>query len=69
MAATASVHHLDAETLERWTKYLSGWPKQHPILDEWKSLVQSNSEMEEVERFATSVKEKVLHVIAEKKTD
>ena len=67
VAATASAHQLDAETLERWTKYLSGWPKQHPILDEWKSLVQSNTGMEEVERFATSIEEKVLHVIAEKK--
>ena len=67
VAATASAHQLDAETLERWSKYLTGWPKQHPLLDEWKSLVRSNSPIEEIKRFAAGVEEKVLHLIAEKK--
>ncbi len=67
VAATASARRLDAETLERWTDYLSGWPKQHPLLDEWKSLVRNEGPLEAVERFAADIEEKILHLIAEKK--
>lgn len=67
IAATANAHGLDAETLERWAEYLSGWPKQHPLLDEWEALERSDGPMEQVERFAASIEEKILHLIAEKK--
>ena len=67
LAATAVDRALDAETLERWIDYLGGWPKQHPLLDAWKTLQAEGIQPEEVGRFAESVQSQILHLIAEKK--
>ena len=67
VAATASQAHLDAETLERWIEYLNAWPKQHKLLDEWRSFSANDGPVEAVERFANRLEERVLHVIREKK--
>lgn len=66
VAATASARRLDAETLERWVEYLSGWPKQHALLDKWRLLVRNEGPLPEVERFAAEVEERILYLIAEK---
>ncbi len=67
MAATASQGGLDAETLERWVAYLSGWPKQHSLLDEWRTLAANQGPLDEIERLAGQLQEKVIYLIAEKK--
>ncbi len=67
VAATASQGGLDAETLERWVEYLNGWPKQHKLLDDWRTLVANEGPREAVERFAKQLEEQILYVIEEKK--
>ena len=67
LGVTASERGLDAETLERWVEYLSGWPKEHPLLDGWKRLVKSDSTRAQAELFGAEVESKVLYLIAEKK--
>ncbi len=65
-AAAARNRELDTETLNRWVEYLSGWPKQHALLDEWRTLTASASPMDDVRRFAGQVEEKLIYLIAEK---
>lgn len=58
---------LDVETLEQWVAYLNGTPKEHKLLDEWQELIESESPESDVRRFANSIEEKLIEVIAEKK--
>ena len=67
LAATASDLGLDAETLERWIRYLSGWPKQHPLLDEWQVLGSDEGTLAEVETFAERIEDQIIRLIAEKR--
>ena len=67
LAATAADRNLDPETLERWVDYLAGWPKQHPLVDDWKTLAAEGGPLAGVKRFAETVEAKILHLIAEKK--
>ena len=67
IAATASEQGLDAETLERWATYLSAWPKQHSLLDDWQGLMTNSGPQNKVDEFANRVQEKVVRLIAEKK--
>ncbi len=67
LSALAARRGLDQETLERWTEYLGGWPKQHPHLDEWKALLENAGPADAVERFAERLQDKILHLIAEKR--
>ncbi len=65
--SAAAAGGLDRETLGRWSAYLDGWPKQHPLLDRWKELSASDTPETAVRAFATGVQGKVVHLIAEKK--
>ena len=58
---------LDRETLERWIEYLDGHPKEQPLLDEWRTLVEAGGPRDEVERFARRAQELIVDTIAEKK--
>ncbi len=64
---SAAAGGLDRETLERWVAYLGGWPKQHPLLDEWKHLLAMRGPEDAVGDFAARIQEQVLFLIAEKK--
>ncbi|MBI3698504.1 MAG: DUF1549 domain-containing protein, partial [Acidobacteria bacterium] len=54
---------LDAETLERWGKYLKGGPKEHPYL---KAFEEARSD-EEAQKAADAFQDLVLAVLREKK--
>ena len=65
-SACAEEHGLDEETLKRWVEYLSGWPKQHSLLDGWRILAGDGGQLAEVRRFADRIEAKILYLIAEK---
>jgi hypothetical protein len=58
---------LDAETLERWTNYLSSRKKSHPYLDRWFELIDRNGSPKEFEMAAKDFQAKVEAVIEEKR--
>jgi hypothetical protein len=58
---------LDRETLENWTAYLNGTPKEHKLLDEWHKLLADKAPEEEVRRFGRGIERKLIEVIGEKK--
>ncbi len=68
----ASQSNLDAETLERWVRYLSKPGKEHPYFGEWFSLLEQSGQAArmpeaEVRRIARRIHESVAEVLAEKK--
>ena len=58
---------LDAETLERWVKYLSASPRDHPFLEAWDRALSSGATSHRVAEIAASVETKLIAVIREKK--
>src|SRR6185369_11194156 len=62
----ASPDGLDAETLERWTNYLSSRKKSHPYLDRWFELIDKSGSPKEFEMAAKDFQAKVEAVIEEK---
>src|SRR5262245_57195692 len=59
----APAEGLDAETLERWTKYLSTRRKSHPYLDRWFELIDKNGSPNDFESAAKDFQAKVEAVI------
>jgi len=58
---------LDAETLDRWRKYLAGSPKEHPYLKPWEELVARGAPEAEFRKAAGEFQGLVLAVVKEKK--
>jgi hypothetical protein len=63
----APADDLDAETLERWTNYLSSRKKSHPYLDRWFELIDKSGSPKEFEMAAKDFQAKVEAVIEEKR--
>jgi mono/diheme cytochrome c family protein len=63
----APAEGLDAETLERWTQYLSTRKKSHPYLDRWFELIDKNGSPKDFESAAKDFQAKVEAVIEEKR--
>lgn len=66
-STVARQERLDAETLDRWVKYLGTPEKEHPYLAKWNALLAAGGTREEVERVAAEFQETVLVVLREKK--
>ncbi len=58
---------LDQPTLERWTDYLNGHPKEQPLLDAWQDLRAAGGPPEAVAKFARDTQALIVDTIAEKK--
>jgi hypothetical protein len=57
---------LDAETLDRWVKYLGHSPREHPLLDEFEKL-QASDDAEQVERWAAEIETLAVDLLREKR--
>ncbi len=66
-AAVAKQASLDQETLERWVKYLSHAPRNHPLLDPWDRLLAKRAPESDFRRLAGQMEDLVVSVIREKK--
>jgi cytochrome c553/mono/diheme cytochrome c family protein len=62
----ASEEKLDAETLQRWLKYLATPEKEHPYLAAFEAFLQREGTREEAERLATEFQSALLAILAEK---
>ena len=58
---------LDAETLERWTRYLGDSPRDHPLFDESDRLRSSHASEDEVRRWAEATQKLITDVLREKR--
>jgi mono/diheme cytochrome c family protein len=58
---------LDAETLERWTRYLATPQRKHPYLKTWQDLVARNASGREFEAAAHEFQKRIEEVSEEKK--
>lgn len=58
---------LDAETLERWVRYLEVPKKDHPYLKDWNDLLARGGTAEEARKVAEEFQAVVLATLAEKK--
>jgi len=65
--AVANESGLDQETLENWTAYLNGPPKEHKLLDGWHKLLADKAPETDVRRFGREIEAKLIEVVAEKK--
>ncbi len=63
----ASTEGLDAETLERWTKYLGESRKDHSFLKKWFELISRNASADEFRKAAEEFQELVIAVNEDKK--
>jgi hypothetical protein len=63
----AEADKLDAETLGRWTKYLSYSEKDHPFQKEWDALLKQGGAEDRAREVGKALQEVLLAVIAEKK--
>ncbi len=63
----ARLDSVDEETLERWLKYLSHSPRDHPFLDPWDELLERGAPEVEFRRLARQVQDLAVSVIREKR--
>lgn len=68
VAALARRESLDAETLERWVKYLQSFPREHPFLKDWDELVKNGAGEAELNVEARKFQQLLLSVEDEKKS-
>lgn len=61
------VEGLDAETLERWTRYLGETRKDHPFLKKWFELAARKAPDEEFRKAAADFQELVIAIADDKK--
>jgi cytochrome c553 len=67
-AAVAGEEKLDAETLQRWVKYLGSTARQHPYLRDWDALMARGGGSDtDAERLADQFQSLVMEIITEKK--
>jgi hypothetical protein len=63
----APAEGLDAETLERWNKYLADRRKDHPFLKNWFDLAARKAPVDDFRKAATEFQELVIAVTDEKR--